>query len=135
MQIFFRYLCLCVFQISIGFKVFRLRNILIIKGKCVYVCEFAYYFVNMYKCVNACVNELMRECVSKCVSVNEGVRYCVCVCEYVHMLVSERVSLYFCVDMFYLNLINIHCMVFHNSFNIWSCFIWYRYQIFWSADY
>ena len=77
----------------------------------------------------------MRECASKCVSVHEGVRFCVCVCEYVHMLVSERVSLYICVDMFYFNLKNIHCMVFHNSFNIWSCFIWYRYQIFWSADY
>jgi hypothetical protein len=46
----------------------------------------------------------MRECASKCVSVNEGVRYCVCVCEYVHMLVSERVSLYFCVNLFYFNL-------------------------------
>ena len=32
----------------------------------------------------------MRECASKCVSVHEGVRFCVCVCEYVHMLVSER---------------------------------------------
>ena len=80
------------------------------------------------------------------VSVNEGVRYCVCVCEYVQMLVSERVSLYFCVDMFYLNLKNIHCVVFHNSFNIWSCLIgtdikYFGQQIilvirlFWSADY
>jgi hypothetical protein len=57
----------------------------------------------------------MRECASKCVSVNEGVRYCVCVCEYVHMLVRERVSLYFCVNMFYFNLKNIHHMVLHNG--------------------
>jgi hypothetical protein len=55
-------------------------------------------------CVNERVNELIRECATKCVSVNEGLRYCVCVCDYVHMLVSERVSLYFCVNLFYFNL-------------------------------